>query len=594
MLTMFQRIVPVPLEAARMATCVRELEKFSESIPLDITEPHVVHQYLCEHVFHERLPTPIQGPEGDRLTKYDGKLITLRALRDQLLADMDDLVAYVLSPAAEGFRLRAKERLANSSAEWTSSNTSTRGVDRSPSQSFDEQITAVKNHNSNRIQLQSQGETSFAMDIPVNQRRDLKPKATIEEVVTQQNIYVDRYGSPEKNQEGGFEEADTMRKAYVERLRASTVSRAQGHRKNAFSSTAAPNLRTAREQNIPRAHHRRTTNTADAKQERTSAPNPSSEPRADKNAGQTEPQPFLPSGVPAQYQYDAYPGIVFAAPGYHGQMPQIQQPWAQQQWAFQQQAAAFRHPAIAAGQPMTYGYPFWQPTFSEPAPGYLGNQHPMTVHSGYVPPPMPFGVNTIVRPAAGARVAPLFAEKFAPQDPRSAQTRELPTAIIQNTEWQNRYGRQPAVVPDVPVLPYRPGSDTMYPRSTGTASVRFQNLTRDDPPNRHVATAEENVPFAEIARNSQPGKWGVMKVCNVSIRDYGIVWRRRNYSSSYSRLEIFHILRKKQNTGPDLIWTESLCKRTSLPWLHPPFLLIISFACTFSLHCSSARNCSIF
>lgn len=243
---------------------------------------------------------------------------------------------------------------------------------------------------------------------------------------------------------------------------------------------------------------------------------------------------------------------------------------------------------------MTYGYPFWQPTFSEPAPGYLGNQHPMTVHSGYVPPPMPFGVNTIVCPAAGARIAPLFAEKFAPQDPRSAQTRELPTAIIQNTEWQNRYGRQPAVVPDVPVLPYRPGSDTMYPRSTGTASVRFQNLTRDDPPNRHVATAEENVPFAEIARNSQPGKWGVMKVCNVSIRDYGIVWRRRNYSSSYSRLEIFHVLRKKQNTGPDLIWTESLCKRTSLPWLHPPFLLIISFACTFSLHCSSARNCSIF
>lgn len=240
MLTMFQRIVPVPLEAARMATCVRELEKFSESIPLDITEPHVVHQYLCEHVFHERLPTPIQGPEGDRLTKYGGKLITLRALRDQLLADMDDLVAYVLSPAAEGFRLRAKERLANSSAEWTSSNTSTRGVDRSPSQSFDEQITAVKNHNSNRIQLQSQGETSFAMDIPVNQRRDLKPKATIQEVVTQQNIYVDRYGSPEKNQEGGFEEADTMRKAYVERLRASTVSRAQGHRKMHFRPPQLP------------------------------------------------------------------------------------------------------------------------------------------------------------------------------------------------------------------------------------------------------------------------------------------------------------------------------------------------------------------
>ena len=521
---MFHRIVPMPLEAARMAACVRELDKLSESIPLDITEPHVVYQYLCEHVFHERLPTPIRGPEGDKLTKHDGKLITLRALRDQLLADMDDLVAYVLSPAREGFCLRAKERLASSSAEGTNSNTSARGVDPSPSQPFDEQITAVKNHNSNRIQLQSQGETSFAMDMPVNQRRDLRPKTTIEEAVTQQNISIDLYGSPEKNHQGGFEEADTMRRAHVERLRASTVSRAQGHRKNAFSSTAAPNLPAASEQNIPRAHHRRTTNIADAKQERTSAPNPSNEPRADMNAGQTGPQPFLPFGVPAQYQYGAYPGMVFAAPGYDGQMPQIQQPWAQQQWAFQQQAAAFQHPAFAAGQPMTYGYPFWQQTFSQPAPGNPGNQHPMTVHSGYVPPPMPFGVNTIIRPAAGARVAPLFAEKFAPQDPMSAQTRELPSAIIQNTEWQNRYGPQPAVVPDVPVLPYRPGSDTMYPRSTGTASVRFQNLTRDDPTSRHVATAEENVPFAENARNSRPGKWGVVKVGNVSIRDYGFMW----------------------------------------------------------------------
>ena len=28
----------MPLEAARMAACVRELDKLSESIPLDITE----------------------------------------------------------------------------------------------------------------------------------------------------------------------------------------------------------------------------------------------------------------------------------------------------------------------------------------------------------------------------------------------------------------------------------------------------------------------------------------------------------------------------------------------------------------------------
>ena len=502
-----------------MAACVHELDKLSEFIPLHITEPTVVYRYLCERVFHESLPTPIRGPEGDTLTKHDGKLITLRALRDRLLADMDDVVAYVLSPAGEDFRLRAKERLANSSAEGTDSTTSARSDDYSPSHPSDEQIASGKDHNSNLTHLQPQEETSFDMGMSVNQRRSLKPKTTMEEAVTQQNIYIDRQDSLDKHHQGGFEEKDTMRKAHVERVGASTVSKTQRHRKDTTSVVASKSS-TASEHTIPRAHRCGTTDSADTMQERTSPQTPINEPRAEAEPGQIGPQPFLPFGVPAQFRYGAYPGMAFTAPGYYGQMPQVQQPWAQQHWAFQQQAAPVQHPAFAANQPMTYGYPVWQQTFSQPVPGYSATPHSLTAQSGYVPPPMPFGVNTVVRPAAGARVARLFAEKLTPQDPMNVQTRELPSAITQNTEWQNRYGPQPSVVPDVPVLPYLPGSDTMFPRSTGTASVRYQNLTREDPPSLHMATAEENVPFAENSRNCRPGKWGVVKIGNVSIRDY--------------------------------------------------------------------------
>ena len=525
----FHRIHPTPPEVARLDECVRDLDRLTEDVPLAITEPDVIHHYICERVFNDRFPIPLRGPEGDKLTKRHGRVMTCRTLRDQMLSEIHDLVEYVLSPIGEGFRMRADARLAKASTEGTGSYTYTRGVEASPSQpfsggvellpskSFSEPTTAVNNRNLSPAQLAFEAEASSAMGTLFNQHRNMRPKTTPAEALAQGKACVDQFLPQNNKPQDGFEEDSAMRKAQVERLRSGTVSRTHQLRQNASSSLAALKLPTISEQGTSLVDNCPTTNTADSNQKRTSVSNPSNEPRVDANAGPTGSQPFLPFGVPQQFQYGPYPGMVFAAPGFHGHMPQIQQPWVQHPWAFQQHAGAFQHPAHPASQPTPYGYPFWLPGFPQPAPGYLTSQPSMASQSGFVPPTMPWGSNTIVRPAAGARIARLFAEQCFPQDPTAAQARELPSAVTQNIEWQNRYGAQPTVVPDMPVLPYRPGCDTMYPRPTGTASIRYQNLTRDDPPCLNVATAEENLPFAENARNSQPGKWGVVKVGNVSI-----------------------------------------------------------------------------
>ena len=91
--------------------------------------------------------------------------------------------------------------------------------------------------------------------------------------------------------------------------------------------------------------------------------------------------------------------------------------------------------------------------------------------------------------------------------------------VVTNTEWSNRFGgmvRQPSAAPALPLLPYRPGSDAMYPLPTAGSSVRLQHLTRDGQPTGEQAMRPENIPFAEVARNTTPAEWGVARIGNVS------------------------------------------------------------------------------
>ena len=120
-----------------------------------------------------------------------------------------------------------------------------------------------------------------------------------------------------------------------------------------------------------------------------------------------------------------------------------------------------------------------------------------------------------VRPPATNRIAPLFAQSGAWQ---TNQPRQTP-GVVQHPEWQNRFASPASAVScDNRKLAYLEGSDEMYPQPPlgGGASVRFQSLTRNQPPGLDVVTDEKNVPFLETARASKPAQWGVMKIGNVS------------------------------------------------------------------------------
>ncbi|KAL8723109.1 MAG: hypothetical protein Q9225_000512 [Loekoesia sp. 1 TL-2023] len=79
---------------------------------------------------------------------------------------------------------------------------------------------------------------------------------------------------------------------------------------------------------------------------------------------------------------------------------------------------------------------------------------------------------------------------------------------------QSRAGRH--VVSHVPLLPYRPGSDDMYPHTAVEgSSVRLQELTRNGGPSYGTASKPENIPFVETARQARPAERGVLKIGNI-------------------------------------------------------------------------------
>ena len=90
--------------------------------------------------------------------------------------------------------------------------------------------------------------------------------------------------------------------------------------------------------------------------------------------------------------------------------------------------------------------------------------------------------------------------------------------VALNSEWGSRYGtpRQSNVHTLAP-LPYRPGSDAMYPQPTVNGmSVRLQQMQRAGEPDFPTLMSQQFLPFAENTRQTRPDEWGVMKMTNVS------------------------------------------------------------------------------
>ena len=223
-----------------------------------------------------------------------------------------------------------------------------------------------------------------------------------------------------------------------------------------------------------------------------------------------------PANAPWSSLYNSSQSTPFQSPQHlhyasqHGQQT-LPQPYASQMTPAQIQYSAFQQ--MRPGGQQSIPLPWSQMNHQ---------QIPPAVQAHAQPPGGCYGPNGIwvpndryIRPPATNRIAPMFAQGGAWQ---ANQPRQSP-GIAQHLEWQNRFGSPaPAIPRDNRKMAYVEGSDDMYPQPPlgGGASVRFQNLTRNQPPGRDVVTNENNVPFVETARASKPAQWGVMKIGNVS------------------------------------------------------------------------------
>ena len=457
-------------------------------------------KWFEERVFIEdEHPAPICDERANKFTIYRGGVTTFKTLRENILRDINDLVDFIASPAGEATRENLKTRVSHRPASPLRSVDSLNAVGVSehlPRQPFAEQLAAIKIHNSKRDRSQSQ--ESLTADPPIDQRHEVKSTRNHEEATSR--VAIDE---PEII----HEEAATLEKAHVNRLRGNAWdTRESKHHvvaptiTNVTTAAATSTATTIPTRNRPKTNDPNMTGSARASHLFSS----------DTDGGQPGTQQFLFGAAPQHLQLGVYPGSVYLNSPLASQLPHVAQ---MQPWLIQSPAGTFHQPNYSVFQPMPYGYP-GQTSHAQTTSGYQGFQQFPVSQQGYIPPPMPCGRD--VRPPAPGRVARMSTLNETFGTPTSIQGRALPTTLTRNTEWQNRYSPQPMVIPDLPTLPYRVGSDSMFPRPAGAASVRFQRLTQNHPPSLHDVVLQENLPFCENAKLSKPAEWGVIKIGNVS------------------------------------------------------------------------------
>ena len=493
-----ERIYTPPPDEARLEHFICELDNGSEPLPPGIHDNrNVIRKWFEERVFIEdEHPMPICDERANKFTIYRGGVTTFKTLRENILRDINDLVDFIFSPAGEATRENLKTRVSHRPASPLRSVDSLTAVGSSEylaRQPFAEQLAAIKTHNSKRDQSQSQ--ESLTADSPIDQRHQVKSKRSHEEATSR--VAIDE---PEMI----HEEAAILEKVHVNRLRGDALK----HHVVAPSITnltTAAAISTATTIPAPTLPERNDLNMTGSARANHLLP-------SDTNVGQPGTQQFLFGAAPQHLQFGVYPGSVYLNSPFASQLPHVGQ--VQQPWLMQSPTGTFHQPNYSVLQPMPYGYP-GRTSYPQTTSGYQGFQQFPVSQQGYIPPPMPSGRE--VRPPAPGRVARMSTLTEAFGTPTSIQGRALPTSLTRNTEWRNRYSPQPTVIPDLPMLPYRVGSESvMYPQATGAPSVRFQRLTQNHPPSLHDVALEENLPFTENAKLSKPAEWGVMKIGNVS------------------------------------------------------------------------------
>ena len=521
-------------------------------------------QYLYDLIFHKESADPIRGPEKDNITKHEGRFISIGALRNQLLNNIDDVIELLTAPAGEGVRsVLSQARIEAASNDAKDSQGERQGDKNTYIPLWRREVEASKKSES---QMLEEEKTPKVQDgkhpggwranpnllsaeerlkaIPPPSKRQMEMLAAFAGPSRDENVkaWSSTAQSPWGQDQGVKDAPVTSGPPGWSEYIQEQVDLLPDHLRNSSPNHEDDSAQTIVEPSV------------ESKEQKMKGNQPfgmgslmhvSEGVGGEDSPAQHGSQPFayaIPSQNMQQNPMGAMPPGLFYPIGFGG--PAQQGSGVQQNHQFMYRpSGTFQQPSFAMSQPMQYGpqpmqyaYPQQNVNFAASSAGYGGfpsgyalppaadttfENRGMTKSPSYNPTPMPYP-NTVARPPSSNRVASLLYRNNTPlQTQQLEQVRGTPPParnFVQNhSEWQNRFGLPSVVKPDIPLLPYRPETDDMRPNSMGGASFQYQELTRDDLPSFDTARAPENLPFTETAKDSKPSQWGVMKIGNVSI-----------------------------------------------------------------------------
>lgn len=509
-------MVPLPAEIGRYDALLHDLEAGNGISGMPVSR-RIVREYIYQRCFGTGdRPEPLTDTEARLVTLREGKRVTLGELRNNLIDDIEDLILQLKTRSGKNLlnrehptetgdfppssfneidrasvykfanRLRIDGRGELSKEPRTDAQHATRSAD--PSNYQGDHGSQLQRNKMLAIIQQQIGQEQHGL-------RDMAPPSSREAMVSH-NLNINT--GPLASKQGSHEpqlHSDQQRD-----LTASFGRLRLGHPDDVSPSHSSSDARTAfntfsddeSSRWVPNRPFSRFdgSSTNDTNQ---SVFEPAARRPWSSTYGSLQATPYT---SPEKNPYGDYP------PQQH--WPQAQSNWtpAQLQYMAYQQTQNSGPPQMpySAGQPPPMGFP------------------PRTPGGAYGPNGIWVPNDRFVRPPAANRMAPLYAHSNA--WPATANPMRPSPMVPQHPEWHNRFGTfSPGIAPDNRKLAYVEGSDDMYPQPPlgGGASVRYQNLTRHQPPSFNATTNEANVPFVETARAAKPAQWGVMKIDNVSM-----------------------------------------------------------------------------
>ena len=517
------RLVPTPEEVENLKTLVREINagKGPPGLPYS---PRIIRRYFFERCFgNGEGPAPLADDQAQRMTTHCGKPISVGALRAETLSSIEDLILFLMSPVGEGLlrnngalkepssnrvlhqqHIEDAEKGAHLSDPTTSHQTSTSLLDDTTPLAR-VSGTGLLGHLGDAIRqgkTSSHGERLLHRPVNPNGQNLAFGKGQPHGLFSDSGVA----NMVEAGTDARFSIApsghqnDSLTSAF-ERMKMSLVEKSPS---SYMTKDSDPN--------INQIYH--------GERGQRGLEDPASQLEISSN-GATHSTIHSPEQAPWSSMHNSSQSTPFQSPQHLHYVGDPDQQFSSHSYRAQLtpaqvQYTAFQQMQQGAHQPMPFS---WNPinlqmNLPQLPPGFQTSfQSPVGGHCG------PNGIwvpsDRYVRPPATNRIAPLFAQSGAWQ---ANQPRQMPI-IPQPLEWQNRFASPTIAMPrDNRKLSYLEGSDDMYPQVqlNSGASVRFQNLTRNQPPSLDVATEENNIPFAETARTSKPAEWGVMKIGNVS------------------------------------------------------------------------------